>query len=107
MKKDATQLQILLMLGTTFSSRQLCEKEASKNNKPLSPKEKLEEACWNGWLHEMLPEIFGDGAPSKLYIWKISNEHSFLTLEMSDYPREISRYFSIDPYSFLEGLSHN
>ncbi len=107
MKNEAAQLEILLMTGTTFSSRQYCAKENPEMNKPLSEIEKLEEACWNGLVHEMLPEIYGQYINSKLFIWKISGASSFLNLEMGEFPKEINKLFSIDPYSFLVLQSGN
>lgn len=105
MKNDFIQLEILLMIGTTFSSGQYCELE--ENNKLLSENEKLEEACWNGMMRVMLPEIFIQAIKSKIYIWKIREAVSFLDLEIGEFPNEISRQFSINPYFFLEMHSNN
>lgn len=102
MKNDTTQLEILLMTGTTFSSRQLCEKENPETNKPLSEIERLEEACWNGWVRELLPELCGQDINPKIFIWKIKGASSFIDLEMGRFPKDINKLFSIDPYSYVE-----
>ena len=107
MKQDAPQLEILLMIGATFSSRQYCEKESSEFNQPLSEKERLEEACWNGLIQELLPCFLGGGIGSKIYIWKVRGASSFIEVEMGQYPKEIDRLFSIYPYSFADLLSFN
>jgi hypothetical protein len=102
MKKISTQQEVLLLTGTNFSSRQWSTKDETPSKK-LTDEEKLEEACWNGLLPEMLPEIFADTITpeKKLYLWQIKEGASFLEVEMGEYPEAKDNYFSIDPYSFL------
>ena len=57
MNTDVLQQEILLLTGTTFSQRQLCENDLKDDRNNLSESEKLEEACWAGLLDELLPEI--------------------------------------------------
>ena len=103
MKKNSTQKEILLITGTSFSSRQLCERNDGGNSKSLSEIEQLEEACWNGLIHEMLPEIFEQGEGStNLYLWQIKTASHFLELELGQSYQTTDAYFSIDPYCFLE-----
>jgi len=101
MKTKSTQQEVLLLTGTNFSNRQWSTKDDS-SSKNLSEEEKLEQACWNGLLPEMLPEIFdhSEGA-KKLFLWEIKEAASFIELEMGEYPEAKDNYFSIDPYSFL------
>lgn len=101
MKKNSTQQEVLLLTGTKFSSRQWCMKDENQS-KQLTDSEKLEEACWNGLLPEMLPEIFTETmAPGKkLYLWQVKEGASFLDLEIGEFPVAKDNYFSIDPYSF-------
>ena len=101
MSTNSTQLEILLMTGTTFSSRQCYEKDDA-NQKNLTEREQLEEACWNGLLPQMLPEIYELlGSDTKLYMWQIKEAGSFIEIELGDLPEEKEKFFSIDPYSFL------
>ncbi len=106
MATNSTQQEILIITGTTFSTRQLSEKDSLSNKKNLSEKEQLEEACWNGLLPEMLPEICknADGAP-KIYLWEIKEANAFIELELSEFPEKTDNYFSIDPYRFLKTVS--
>jgi hypothetical protein len=99
MKANSTQQEILLITGTHFSSRQSVDKnDAAQNN--LSEKEKLEEACWNGMIKDMLPEIVEKtNGSKKLYLWQIKEGESFLALELAEFPQEKDNYFSIDPYA--------
>ncbi|MGC4038939.1 MAG: hypothetical protein QM764_23475 [Chitinophagaceae bacterium] len=101
MKNKSTQQEVLLLTGTNFSNRQWCSNDESRSKK-LSEEEQLEEACWNGLLPQLLPEIFTETKDaSKLYLWQVKEAASFLELEMGEFPEEKDNYFSIDPYSFL------
>lgn len=108
MAHRSTQQEILLITGSGFASRQYSEKDNSENAKNLSHEEKLREACWNGMLKEMLPEVFfmsGDNA--KLFLWQMREAHHLLALQMAESPAEIDQFNSIDPYCFMQtqGLS--
>jgi len=101
------QQEILLMTGTTFSIRQWCEKDTT-NQKKFTEKEQLENACWNGLLQTLLPEIFVKTEEDKnLSLMEIREGLSFIELEMGEPQEEMDKYFSIDPYSFmhLRGMS--
>ena len=101
MKTNSTQQEILLMTGTTFSARQWCEKDPGKQDN-LTDKEQLEEACWNGLLHDMLPEIYlQPEGHKKLFLWQIKEGNSFIELELGELPEEKDKQLSIDPYSFM------
>jgi hypothetical protein len=101
MKNNSTQQEILLLTGTTFSTRECCEKEGGKQNFPTE-KERLENACWNGLLLEILPEVYSNiGDDKKLFLWQIKEGKSFIELDLGEIPEDIEQRFSIDPYSFL------
>lgn len=101
MEPNSTQQEILLVTGTSFSSREFCQTDGTIYHQ-LSEKEKLEVACWNGLLPVMLPEIFRQfSVNKKLYLWEIREASSFIELELGEQYMEFEKYFSIDPYSFL------
>jgi hypothetical protein len=107
MKTNYAQQEILLMTGTTFSARQCCEKDPGRQNNPTE-KEQLEEACWNGLLQAMMPEIYGHSNGNKeLFLWEIKKANSFIELELGELPEQKDAHFSIDPYAFthLHSLS--
>ena len=107
MKAQSTQQEILLITGTKFSEREWAEKIVEDKNK-LSATEKLEDACWNGLLDEMLPELIQkteDG--KKLFLWNVRNCKSFLEIELSDSSPVIERENSIDPYLFVSEIPLN
>ena len=103
MNTDIIQQEILLLTGTTFSQRQLCENDTKDDSKNLSASEKLEEACWTGLLDELLPEIITN---KKLYIWQIGDTESSLLIELSEYPSK-QKQFSVNPYYFLRTMKYN
>jgi len=103
MNTDVIQQEILLLTGTTFSQRQLCENDPSKDKGQLSETEKLEEACWSGLLDELLPEIITN---KKLRLWQIGDSEFSLQIELSEYPLK-QKQFSINPYYFLRTIKYN
>ncbi|MGI8952577.1 MAG: hypothetical protein ACR2FN_13455 [Chitinophagaceae bacterium] len=105
MKTKFTQQEILLVTGTKFSQREWAEKNAEEKNK-FSPTEQLEEACWNGALNELLPEIMEKNSKGKnLSLWQIRHCKSFLEIELSESSPFIEKYFSIDPYFFVPAIN--
>lgn len=108
MPNNSTQQEIILITGTGFASRQYCEKDNAENFKNLSQDEKLREACWNGMLKDMLPEIFlMNSNNAHLYLWQMREAHHMLAMQMAEEPVEVDYYSSIDPYCFMtiQGLS--
>lgn len=103
MKINATQQEVLLMTNSSFASRQYSEKDSADNSKNLPGNEKLKEACWNGLLKEMIPEIFQlNDKDTKLFLWQVREANHFFALEMSEHPTGVNKYLSIDPYRFME-----
>ena len=103
MKTTSTQQEILLITGNKFSAREWAEKNVEDKNK-LSAADKLEDACWNGLLDEMLPEIVEKTTEGKkLFLWHIRHCKSFLEIELSESSPILEREFSIDPYFFVPG----
>jgi hypothetical protein len=102
MKATSTQQEVLLITGTRFSSRQCQDKKDAGNPNRLTDNEMLEDACWNGLIQSLLPEVF-DSIPDadKLYLWRTKEADSFIELELGEYPDQIEKESSIDPYTFL------
>ncbi len=101
--KTTIQQEILLMTGTSFSSRQCWQKnDPDDNQKYLSETEQLQEACCNGLLPAMLPEICEQiKGEKKLYLWKIRENKSSIEIELGQFPEIAEKNLSIDPYSFF------
>lgn len=108
MAKLSTQQEVLIVNGTHFTSRQYVDKNPVKKENYLSQNEKLKEACWNGQLKEVLPEMFYSFTPdTRLYLWQMRECENIITLEMSEKPTELDFYASIDPYCFMEIQEYN
>lgn len=102
MEKHATQQEILLNTDSRFAQREWAEKDANEKN-PLSAKEQLEKACWDGLVKELIPEVdITLISGKKLWLWQIMSTKSFLELRLSDSPAPIEDWSSIDPYTFLK-----
>lgn len=106
MEKIFTQQEVLLMTGSSFSTRQWAERTESARDSG-TPEEKLEEACWNGLLKELLPEVFGSENSRSMFLWKVRKSDSFLELELSESPMENDHATSIVPQYFLGTQSLN
>ncbi len=101
MTQYSTQQEVLLVTGSGFARRQYLEKDNAENAKNLSQEERLKEACWNGLLKEMLPELFFMTWDAKLFLWQMREAEHFIALEMSEEPVNLDHYASIDPYCFM------
>ena len=102
MKPESTTREVLLLTTTSFSKRQLCEKDGKEREQLPDPAEQLEAACWNGLLDDILrgtnPSPSGD---NKLFLWQVEKEKSFLRLSMGDCPPVFEKRFTLDPHIFL------
>ena len=108
MEEHSTQQEVLLLTGTSFSSRQSIDREETTGSQKLDENAQLEQACWNGMLPTMLPEICGNSLSEKpVYIWKIREGSGFLEVEIGDVPRDIDAYFSLDPYAYSLTRNYN
>ena len=108
MKTQSTQQEILLITDSNFASRQMIDRDDTPQAKNLTEKEKLEEACWNGLIRSMLPEICGTEDNGKfLALWQIREANAFLDLELGEYPQPIDKEHSLNPYSFIDQLLLN
>ena len=94
--------EILLFTGTGFCSRPFSKRDSDHDSENYSSMEELEKACWDGMLHEMLPELLDNAGPRKgNYVWKTISGVNFLCINMGSYPLAIEKQTSIDPYFFL------
>lgn len=98
------QQEILLITGTKFSSRQ-CWQKINDKGRMDSEIDQLQDACWNGLLKEMLPEIYLSN--KEVYLWQIKENKCGLEIELGELPSEVDSFYSIDPYIFLECQSMN
>ncbi len=95
-----TQQEILLITGTSFLAAQSWQKN-SPDKQDYSEAELLEEACCNGMLPEILPEIFSTSPKQRLYLWQVRENKCGLGIELGEFPEIKEKHLSIDPYSFF------
>lgn len=108
MEDNITQQEILLVTGTSFADRQACEKDDLGTSGLSSPIDRLQAACWNGLLPEMLPEIVKKTSGGRqLFLWQVYETTSFLELKLGNYEEENEKELSIDPYLFLSTDMYN
>ena len=106
MEQKSIQQEVLLNMDTQFAQRQLLEKDATASN--LSAIEKLEKACWDGLVKELIPELdITLHSARKLWLWHIHETRSFLALDFYEYPGPKEMEASIDPYVFLDEFRMN
>jgi len=103
MKANSTQMEIIILTGTSFSASRFSDKNEAASKPGRTEKEILTEACWNGLLPALLPEIV-EQIPEgkKMYLWEIKEADAFIELELGELQEDKEKYFSINPYSFLE-----
>ena len=109
MKQQHIHQELLVFTTTSLSRKVLCETNNNDGNKDMSLAEKLEQACWDGLLNEMFPEIIGSGSTlsPKMFIWGIFPGKSYLHIDLADTPGVVDFVRSVDPYLFLPGLNSN
>ena len=109
MKQQHIHQELLVFTTTSLSRKVLCETNNNDKNENTSLAEKLEQACWDGLLHEMFPEIIASDSISspKMFIWGIYPGKSYLHIDFADTPGDTEAVLSVDPYLFLPGLNLN
>ena len=92
--------------GTSFSSRQCLQKIDGDHQGYLTEVEQLQEACWNGQLPQILPEICeASTGDNTLFLWEIKENKSSVEIILGQLPEQMEREYSIDPYAFLSVLN--
>lgn len=102
--------EILLFIGSGFANRELCilNAENKKAKRYISPNDQLENACWDGLLYELLPEVTGAaGSKKETFIWQITSADDFLCIHMGACYIPIMGKSSIDPCYFIISVNLN
>lgn len=108
MKPQATNQEILLFTGTSFTNRSFSHREDDKEQRNYSAMEELERACWDGILNELLPELVGDASyDNNNYLWHTVSGVNFLCVNIGPHPVHVEKETSLDPYLFLNGVRKN
>ena len=103
MSKNSYIQEIIIVSASRFANREYCEKKPEIQGKKPEKNASLKEACWNGMLKDMMPELFFHfDSDSKMYMWQMREGERLLTMEMSEEPSELDFQASIDPYIVME-----
>ncbi len=111
MENYSTQQEILLMPNTAFLRHQCIQKteRISKRHRRHSFSEEIEQACLNGLIYKMIPDIIQKArGDEKLFLLQVRCEKAFLEMELGEnYFKKIDRSFSISPNHFFSNILSN
>lgn len=94
--------EILIAHSSDFFSREFFLNERTNHYQNLLPVEQLTEACWNGILSEILPEV-----TTRLHLSEINEGNKFLNVCLGNESDRSSVAFSVNPYFFLNSSRKN
>jgi len=105
MKDIFTTQEILLLTSTKFAAREYLDKNENKT----SPEKlnTLAEACWNGMIPAMLPELFEDPNDKRRIIWQLEEYDRCFYARLGEDMRMPEAEFSLDPYLLIENSNEN
>ena len=100
--------EIIIVSSSQFAGKSYIEKNRHGDDNKESPKISLKDACWNGMLKDILPELFLHfSKEDNLFLWQLRECRNVLTMELSEKPGDLDFQASIDPYCFLELQEYN
>jgi hypothetical protein len=105
MKLQHVHQEVLIFKNTTLSQKALGRK--SSNTKISSADEELEEAFWDGFLNELVPEIMPSIQHPKMVIWGVHAGEFYLLIDLADGPTTTESGLSIDPHLFAPEIIMN
>lgn len=109
MESQVINHEILLFTGSSFCSRKFSKRASDdENSHDQSSMEKLEKACWDGMLYDMLPELVGNSMQrGNSFIWNTASGVNLLCVNPGSSSITTEKQTSIDPYFFLYGAGKN
>ena len=102
MSNKTGQQEILLSFNSRFLSMVCADKSNTEAPGLSMDVNKIEEACWNGLLKELLPEICSmNSSGRQMFIWGIRDYNSIMEIDIGECPGRKDDYLCIDPYKFM------
>ena len=99
-KQQTTNHEVLFFTNTRFSKKQFCENKC--NGVDPSALSQLENACWNGMVFEILPDIIKSSSAKKdSYTWEVIPAKNFIEVKIGAVPYTVENSISLNPYLFL------
>jgi hypothetical protein len=103
MKPQHVHQEVLIFTTTSLSKRSLYRKDSNNS----SAIEELEEAFWDGFLNELVPEIMPSTPDIKMVIWAVYAGEFYLRIDLADSPGIPESRFTIDPNLLLSSKNMN
>ncbi|MBN9349514.1 MAG: hypothetical protein J0H55_02420 [Chitinophagaceae bacterium] len=94
--------EILLAHASRFFQKEFQQRYFLTAHRNLTSKEQLAEACWNGLLREILPELC-----TTLEMNQINEGNKFLSVCLGYDDERNNTCFSLNPYFFLNTTRKN
>jgi hypothetical protein len=107
MKNNFTSQEILLLTNTKFSGRTYSKKNEHTAQPKKSAKTDLAEACWNGMLTEILPEISITKDNKPLTLWELGEGRNIFYLQLGDADIIPEVAFTLNPYALMQTVCSN
>ena len=107
MKNIFTTMEILLMTNTKFSAREYAGMNENQPSKNKSEHSKLAEACWNGIIPYMLPELFEEANNKPFILWQLEECNHLLYMQLGGNNIAPDPAFTIHPLVFVENVNQN
>jgi hypothetical protein len=102
MATDYIQKEILVVTTSRTREGQRLNLDPESGGSKDNVKESFDEACWNGFLDEMLPlVIHRTSRNSPLFIWDLYIGQQTVCAEIAEGPLSYDAFHSINPYVFL------
>jgi hypothetical protein len=105
MKPQRVHQEVLIFTTTSLSQMTLYKKNSSREES--SAIEEMEEAFWDGFLNEFVPEIMPSTRDIKMFIWGVYAGESYLLIDLANKPGVPPSVFTIDPNLLLSTKNMN
>lgn len=106
MKEKYIQQEIIFFVNNKFSQNLLCEKKENKDKPAASAREQMADACWNGLVGQLLPEISIKVENKPLTIWEVQEAKHSIVLQLGTLT-VVDSQDSINPYRLLTKARFN
>ena len=105
MKQETINHEVLLFTNTRFSKKEFCERNGDRADNSVSGQ--LQNACWNGLVFEILPDIIKSTPQKPSYTWEVIAAENFIEVKIGSAPYSPESATAINPYWFLLAKNFN
>lgn len=105
MKNNFT-LEVLLLTNTGLSKKEYIERnDVAAKNQPQQ--NKLAEACWNGMVPVMLPELFEGLDYNNCMMWQLEEGNNSMYMQIGQQPVTPEPEYGLHPWVLLQFAQQN